>query len=235
VTAALRLGALLLAVSLLAGCGGNSSEDGSAGGLEEWLRRMVLDLEDLPDGLVLGDESLSDNESAAGGSEDRAAQLEDWGRQLGYDVAYLQEAGQTQSVVRGVNVSATLYRTAGGAADSFADAVATAEATDWPANYAGLTEFQQEDVTVGEAAADDVVWLRFSGYETAEGEEGTLVTDDLIFFRIGRERGFLRVLAHAGQTDERGHLQESVSQWLTALIEKVDAALSEGGFDEDEG
>ena len=231
----LALVAALLVALLLVACKGGDKGGDSLSTLEEALKAMVLAEEDLPEGLLVGEATINDNEKASGGSEERAALLEEWGRQLGYDVAYVQGSGQVaEPAVKGINVSASLYRTAAGATASFADAVKSAEETDWAANYAGLSGFMQEEIDGG-GRADEIGWLRFSGFQPADAAEEALVTDDLIYFRIGRERGFLRVLSSSTETTDRGYLHETVEGWLGALLDKVEDALSAGGFDEDEG
>ena len=218
----LRIGALLLTMAMLAACGG---DDGLS--VEEALRRMVLQPEDLPEAFVQADESLTTNEEIAAGDTARKTLLESWGRLLGYEVAY-GPAGEAleDSPVTGINVAANLYRTEEGAGDAFADAVKTAQETDWAANYAGLRDFQQEEIDAG-GPADEIVWLRLSGFQPAAGGPDALVTDDLIFFRDGRERGFLRIQASSTETEDRGHYQSTVEGWLRAMVRNVQDVLPE--------
>ena len=129
--------------------------------------------------------------------------------------------------VQGINVSASLYETEEGAGESFADAVKTAEETDWAANYAGLQEFQQERIKA-EGIADEIVWLRLSGIQPGTSGPDALVTDDLIFFRIGTERGFLLVRASSTETQDRAHLHSTVESWLRTLVQNVKDALPNG-------
>ena len=113
-----------------------SSGDGNAGEspLQKTLRKMVLQPGDVPEGFVSGDEAFITNEDAAESSadpEERKALLESWGRLLGYEIAYEPTTETPGDLpVQGVNVSASLYETAEGAGESFADAVKTAEETD---------------------------------------------------------------------------------------------------------
>jgi len=232
----LLLGAALLAVAVLAACGGDSG-GGVESSLEQALRRMVLQPEDLPNRFVQGDELLTTNQYQASLSADpdaRKDQLENWGRLLGYEVTY-QPTGAAFAVtpVQGINVSSSLYRTEEGAGRSFADAVKEAEERDWGANYAGLTDFQQEEVDAS-GLADEIVWLRLSGFQPVPDGPGPLVTDDLILFRVGRETGFLRVLANSTETEDRQHLRPTVAQWLRALVENVEEVLAEPGFEVEE-
>lgn len=218
----LQLGSVLLAVTALAAACGGGDEGLS---VEQALKRMILQPEDLPQGFVLGEESFSSNEEAAAEDADRKALLDRWGRLLGYEVTYEPGAAAPDgSPVTGINVAANLYRTEKGARDAFADAVKTAEQTDWAANYAGLRKFKQEEIDAG-GPADEIVWLRLSGFQPAADGPDALVTDDLIFFREGRERGFLRVQASAADTKDRGHYQSTVEGWLRALVRNVQDVL----------
>ena len=209
------------------------SGEGDAGEspLQKTLRKMVLQPDDLPAGLVAGDEAFITNDEAAQQSsadpEARQVLLERWGRLLGYEIAYEPAAGTPTGLpLQGVNVSAALFETKEGAGESFADAVKTAEATDWAANYAGLKEFKQERIKA-EGLADEIVWLRLSGIQPGTSGADALVTDDLIFFRIGTERGFLLVRASSAETQYRAHLHSTVESWLQTLVGNVKVALAD--------
>ncbi|KKK83595.1 hypothetical protein LCGC14_2791790, partial [marine sediment metagenome] len=192
---------------------------------------------DLPQGFVKGEGSFISNEDLASLSADpeaRKGMLERWGRLLGYEVTYEPTGAELEeSPVQGINVSASLYATEEGARASFADAVKTAEETDWAANYSGLRDFRQEEVDAG-VLADEIVWLKLSGFQPATGGPDALVTDDLIFFRVGTERGFLRVLASLTGSEDRGHYQSTVERWLRALIQNVEDVLAGPGFEAQE-
>ena len=216
-----------------------SSGDGNGGesSLQKTLRKMVLQPGDVPEGLVSGDDAFITNGDAAADSADpegRKRLLQRWGRLLGYEVAYQPTPGIPGDLpVQGVNISAALFETEEGAGESFADAVKTAEETDWAANYAGLREFQRERISA-EGLADEIVWLRLSGFQPGTSGADALVTDDLIFFRIGTERGFLLVRASSAETHDRAHLYSEVESWLRTLVQNVkdalpDAAAENGG------
>ena len=227
----LLLSAALLAVAVLAACGGDGDSGEVESSLEQALRRMVLQAEDLPRGFVQRDELFTTNEYQASLSADpeaRKGQLENWGRLLGYEVTYQPSgAALEESPVQGMNVSSSLYRTEEGAGEAFfIDAVKGAEERDWAADYAGLRDFQQEEVDAS-GLADEIVWLRFSGFQPVDGAPDPLVTDDLIFFRVGRERGFLRVQTNSTETEDRQYLHPTVEEWLRALIENVEEVLAE--------
>lgn len=228
---------LLLGGAVLAACGGDSGSGGAESSLEQALRRMVLQAEDLPQGFDRQDELLTTNEHQASFSADpeaRKSQLEGWGRLLGYEVTYHPSRGVADELpVQGLNVSASLYRNAEGAAEAFlTDAVKGAQERAWAADYPGLTDFQQEEVDVSDLA-DEIVWLRLSGFQPAATGPEALVTDDLIFFRVGRERGFLRVLASSTRTEDRQQLRSAVKGWLRTLVQNVEEALAEFGLEEE--
>ncbi len=227
----LLLSAALLAVAVLAACGGDGDSGEVESSLEQALRRMVLQAEELPQGFIQRDELFTTNEYQASLSADpeaRKDQLENWGRLLGYEVTY-QPAGAVaqESPVQGINVSSSLYRTEEGAGEAFfIDAVKGAEERDWAGDYAGLRDFQQEGVDAS-GLADEIVWLRVSGFQPVEGVSDPLVTDDFIFFRVGRERGFLRVQTSSTKAEDRQHFRPTVEEWLRALIENVEEVLAE--------
>ncbi len=218
-------------MAVLAACGGDGDSGEVESSLEQALRRMVLQAEDLPQGFVQRDELFTTNEYQASLSADpdaRKGQLESWGRLLGYEVTYQPSgAALEESLVRGINVSSSLYRTEEGAGEAFfIDAVKGAEERDWAADFAGLRDFQQEEVDAS-GLADEIVWLRFSGFQPVDGAPDPLVTDDLIFFRVGRERGFLRVQTNSSESEDRQYLRPAVEEWLRALIENVEEVLAE--------
>jgi len=234
----LLLGVGLLAVAILAACGGDGDGGESERSLGQALRRMVLQAEELPQGFVQRDELTTTNGYQASLSADREArkdQLENWGRLLGYEVTY-QPAGAVaqESPVQGINVSSSLYRTEEGAGEAFfIDAVKGAEERDWAADYAGLRDFQQEEVDAS-GLADEVVWLRVSGFQPVDGGPDPLVTDDFIFFRVGRERGFLRVQTSSIESEDRQVIRPTVEQWLRALVQNVEEVLADPGFEVEE-
>jgi hypothetical protein len=234
VSVLLRLGAVLLGAAVLAACGGNGSGGEIDSSLEEALRAMVLQPEDLPEGLERADESFTSNDDLISASADQEVtreRLERWGRLLGYEVTYQPSAAALgQSPVNGMSVSSSLYANDEGASESFADAVQTSEETDWAANYPGLRDFQQDTVDVG-GLADEIVWLRMSGFQPATSGSDALITDDLIFFRVSRERGFLRVLSSSTETEDRQYYQKTVEGWLQTLVQRVRDVLEEPGFE----
>ncbi len=234
----LLLGAGLLAVAILAACGGDGDGGESDSSLEQALRRMVLQAEELPQGFVQRDELITTNEYQASLSADpeaRKDQLENWGRLLGYEVTY-QPAGAVaqESPVQGINVSSSLYRTEEGAGEAFfIDAVKGAEERDWTADYAGLRDFQQEEIDAS-GLAEEIVWLRFSGFQPVDGGPDPLVIEDFIFFSVGRERGFLRVQTSSIESEDRQLIRPTVEQWLRALVRNVEEVLAEPDFEVEE-
>ncbi len=227
----LLVGAGLLAVAILAACGGDGDGGESERSPGQALQRMVLREEQLPQGFVQTDELFTTNGYQASLSADpeaRTAQLESWGRILGYEVTY-QPAGavEEESPVQGINVSSSLYLTEEGAGDAFfIDVVKGAEERDWAADYAGLRGFQQEEVDAS-GLAEEIVWLRVSGFQPVDGGPDPLVIDDFIFFRVGRERGFLRVQTSSIESEDRQLIRPTVEQWLRVLVLNVEEVLAE--------
>lgn len=191
---------------LLAACNGDGDLDAN-----EQLARMVLGLDDLPEGYVQDDESFSSNEDIALGDEEKLAALMEQGRILGYTVAFGRgDVSADVAPIFGLESSASLYEGAGGAGDSFAGAVEEARATDWEARL-GFGEMETEEVD--SSLADETFWLRITGVvEIGEQQTPVLVVDDQILIRQGRARGFLRVSSALEGSSDRG-----------ALIDEVDA------------
>ena len=113
-----------VAILVLDPFSGGSSGDGNAGesSLQKTLRKMVLQPGDVPEGFVSGDDAFITNDEAAADSvdpEERKGLLESWGRLLGYEVAYQPTSEAPDDLpVQGINVSASLYKTAAGRPDA---------------------------------------------------------------------------------------------------------------------
>jgi len=161
--------------------------------LQDQLRRMVLQAEDLPSGFAVVDEEFSTNQDVADASADpkgQLAQLQQWGRILGYDVTYEPGGAATEgeAIFFSVNSTASIYESPEGASASFADAANGARTTDWPTFFGGAV-----DIVVAEmpapAVADEILWLRISG--KAEAGEQTFA-HDVILLRAGAARGSLQ-------------------------------------------
>ena len=93
-----------------------SSGDGNVGesSLQKTLRKMVLQPGDVPEGLELGEESFLTNEDTASKEPDPEARrqlLDQWGRLLGFEIAYRPAEGEVVDSVRGINASSSLYET----------------------------------------------------------------------------------------------------------------------------
>jgi len=160
---------------------------------------MVLQLEDLPSGVIRAEEFfVTAKESAAdsGDREGRLAMLKEWGYIQGYDVTY--QANPAVVSVTGlilVNCTASLYGSEEGASASFADAMQTARTT-LAAGAGGGEGMEVEDVeeVASPPLTDEMLWLRMTA--TAEAEEGVeaqTFADDIVIFRQGPARAYLRV------------------------------------------
>ncbi len=188
--------------------------------LKEQLQPMVLQLEDLPSGVVLAEERFVTNEESAAGSEDeegRLAMLEEWGRILGYDVTYpANEEVVSQIGLILVNSTASLYASEEGASASFADAVQTARTTDW-ADLFGAAQGVDVEEMANPGWVDEMLWLRITA-KAALGEQAQEETfaNDVVIFRQGPARASLMVgwVMGRGSGDLMEQLAEAQAQRL---------------------
>lgn len=165
--------------------------------VKDQLQRLVLQLEDLPSGVVAAEELFVTNEESAAGSDDpegRLAMLEEWGRILGYDVTYQANPEVMQQVgLLLVNSTASLYDSEEGAIASFADAVQTARTTDWAALFGGAQEVEVEELT-SPGWVDEMLWLRIAAKgEVGEQPQEETLANEVVIFRQGRARAYLSV------------------------------------------
>jgi hypothetical protein len=182
------------------GGGGDGQVTPTPGTTEEQdqLRQMVLQLEDLPSGVILAEDFFVTAEESAADSdnrEERLARLQEWGYILGYDVTY-QANPQVQSEFGLIlaNSTASLYGSEDGAKASFDDAVETARTTDWATLFGGAQNVQSEEMA-SPALTDEMLWLRITAEAAPEvgiGEE--TFANDFILFRHGPARASLMVI-----------------------------------------
>lgn len=225
----LVMGGLLLAAALafVAGTGCGDGGEGEATPTPEGgdqLRQMVLQLEDLPSGVIQAEERFVTNDESASGSEDpegRLAMLEEWGRILGYDVTY-QSNPETMEQVGLILVSSTasLYENEEGASASFADAAQTARTTDWTAYFGGAQEVQMEELA-NPGWVDEMLWLRITAKaEAGEQLQQETFANDLVIFRQGPARASLQVgwVMGRGSGDIMEQLVEAQAQSLKGAL-----------------
>ena len=189
--------AFLLVTAMACGDGTDGEVTPTPPEVEEQLQRMVLQLEDLPSGVILAEERFATNEESAAGSEDREgrlAMLEEWGRILGYDVTYQANPEVMEQVgLILVNSTASLYDSEEGASASFADAVQTARTTDW-ADLFGTAQGVEVEEVAAPGWVDEMLWLRITARAAVgEGTEEQEFANDIAIFRQGRARGSLMV------------------------------------------
>jgi hypothetical protein len=188
--------------------------------VEGQLRQMVLQLEDLPSGVIRVEESFVANEESAAASDDREgrlAMLEEWGRILGYDATYQANPEvMEQAGLMLVNTTASLYSSEEGASASFADAVQTARTTDWAALFGAAQGVEVEEVT-SPGWVDEMLWLRIRAKaEVGEEAEEETLANDVIIFRQGPARASLMVgwVMGRGNGDFMQELAEAQAQRL---------------------
>jgi hypothetical protein len=156
------------------------------------LPTMVLQSDDIPDEMQPLGSSFSTNEQASGGlgSGPTKAQLDEWGRILGYSISFQRTAPTAEANLTGVTTTISVYEAAEGTADSFNDRVALARSADWQASHIDLEEFEQVELSP-DLPVDDLFWLHLTGYQPIGPGERLLVADDQIVFRVGRTWGFI--------------------------------------------
>jgi hypothetical protein len=194
--------------------------------LEDQIRLMVLQPEDVPTGLQVVNSAFSTNEDVAqaGGDADaKLKQLEGWGRQLGFDVTFVPGPDAPSDLhFRGINSATSIYRTAEGASESFADGVETLRAQDMEASYPDLTDIEVQEIEQPDLA-DEVVWLRVTG--VTGDAEGSFLVNDFVVLRKGRVRSFLTTVALVDPTAGRDAFIPEVTDLAKAQIRNIDAAL----------
>jgi hypothetical protein len=192
--------AVLMAFLLVTamGCDGDNGEvtpTPETSEVQDQLRQLVLQLKDLPSGVILAEQFFVTAEQSAaevGNREERLAKLQEWGYILGHDVTY-QANPQVQSEVGLIlaNSTASLYSSEEGASASFADAVETARTTDWADLFGSAEDVEVEEID-SPALTDEMLWLRVSAKAAPEvgiGEE--TFANDFVLFRQGPARASL--------------------------------------------
>jgi len=215
---------LLVAIMACNGGGGEGEATPTpvATEVQDQLKRMVLQLEDLPSGVIRAEEFFTTNEESAAESTDREgrlAMLKKWGRILGYDVTY-QPTPALASVVglMLVNGAASLYSSEEGAKASFADAVQTARTT-LTAGVIGTegTEAAKMEEVTSPPLTDEMMWLRMTAKaDEEEGVEAETFADDIVIFRQGPARAYLRIwwIMDGGRSDFIQQLVEAQARRL---------------------
>lgn len=205
-------------------CGGEGEGEATptpgATEVEDQLRQMVLQLEDLPSGVIRAEEFFVTNKESAAASEDREGRLtmlEEWGRILGYDVTYQANPEVMEQVgLILVNSTASLYDSEEGARASFADAVQTANTTDWAALFGAAQGVEVEEVA-SPGWADEMLWLRITA-KAALGEQPQEETfaNDVVIFRQGPARASLMIgwIMGRGSSDLMEQLTKAQAQRL---------------------
>jgi hypothetical protein len=224
----LALGGLLLLVAslslLAAACGGGDGEETPLPGppeVRDQLKRMTLQPDDVPGGFKLVDEAFSTNEESAASAEDsqgHLANLQRWGRILGYEALYesSESAVSGQTILFSVYSTVSMYESSEGASASFADGVGVARTTDWPVRFVGPELVETVEVPVS-GLADEALWLRI-GEKPEPGEQVSAF--DIIMLRQGPSRGSLQIGTFG--TEES---KQIVEQLARAQADRMRSAL----------
>lgn len=184
---------------------------------------MVLQREEAPQSVQsVGDEFSTNADAISGlGTGPTLEQLETWGRVLGYKIEFAAPEPSDATAVTAVSTSASLYKTSTGASDSLADREDQARRTDWKAAHSEFQDFQQTELNRS-LGADQLLWLRFTGFQELHPGVRNLVVDDQIVFRVDQAWGFLGVVSTAveGVTD-RDVLQPDVEVLVRKQIQHM--------------
>lgn len=216
-------------IAIVAGCNGNGSGGDNGEGQndthEELLTAMVLTPDDLPGTFVQTDENFSTNEQVARGEEDFEAQLANlnrWGRLLGYDVTY-QPENPDQGPFVGLISTVSLYKTADGASQSFANAVRAARERDWAATTTGFRDLQVEEIERPDIA-DEVVWIRISGI-AGDDANPRFPADDRILIREERVRALVRVASMSHSLTQSDEMADEAARLAGIVVERIRSVL----------
>ena len=205
----------MILIPLAAACGGDDDDgNGSTNTgdpFHQVLATMVLQIDDVPQGMQSLGGSFSTNADAASGlgSGPTEAQLDAWGRILGHKNDFQATEPATESAITAISTSVSIYETAQGTSDSFTDRVTSARAVDWATSHSDLTEFEQEEIE-RDLGVDDMLWLHFTGYKEIGAGDRRLISDDQIVFLVDRAWGFVGAVstAAAGVEDRAFMLQQ---------------------------
>jgi hypothetical protein len=205
----------MILIPLATACGGDDDDDNGSTNtgdpFHQVLATMVLQIDDVPQGMQSLGGSFSTNADAASGlgSGPTEAQLDAWGRILGHKNDFQATEPATESAITAISTSVSIYETAQGTSDSFTDRVTSARAVDWATSHSDLTEFEQEEIE-RDLGVDDMLWLHFTGYKEIGAGDRRLISDDQIVFRVDRAWGFVGAVstAAAGVEDRAFMLQQ---------------------------
>lgn len=215
--------ALIAAVALACDGGGDPSPAESP---RQLLERMVLQPQQVAVGLQQAESRFTTNETLAGAStepDQELARLNELGRILGHAVFYTVTA---EGTIAGIQNTVTLFETTSGASESFATAAEEARQTDW-ASLFSLDQLETEEI-VREDLADEVVWIRNSGFQgEGSGPNPLLVVNDDILIRHGLTRGFLRIISTPPDSQARTANVDEAAALVSALVANINNALME--------
>ncbi len=220
---------LVLSAAACGGGGGGSNDartDANNDALVALLQSMALTSSDLPEGLQEAAAITSTNQDMAESAADpdaRLQELEAAGRRMGYeyDLAPLPDAPAGMPI-KGFENHLSIYTTAEGAGESLNDALGESRTRDWTTLYPDLTAVEMKELSLPDGA-DEGGWFRVTGLD----ENGNLVIDDQVAFRVGSVRALLRVVSAFESTD-RNVYADQVSTWGTAMAGRISQMLESG-------
>ena len=214
--------------AIIAGCGGSGGDNGGGqnGNDEVLLPAMVLIPDDLPGAFIQTDENFSTNEQVARGEEDyegQLANLERWGRLLGYDVTYEPADPAKKTIIVAARSTVSIYEHAGGASESLANAAQQSRERDWAPSHFGFQNLQVDEIPKPDLA-DEVVWLRIRG-TSGEGTARKFLADDFVLIREARVRALVRVSSVSDSAAQSDQMIEETARLTGIVVERIRSAL----------
>ena len=197
--------------------------------LEALLKAAALDVDDLPSGFALEEESfLTSEEAAADDPIDPQERLDDfnkWGRLLSYNVSYMKEVGLAALMggTAGIGVEIVIYRDEEGAQASMSSTRERIEDPELAAKI--LADFQDEDYSDAQLSkisfadiGDETLAFQITAQSSAE------LVDKVVFqivgVREGRVIGSVKTVALTAASPI-----EELEGLVRRLHEKIGAAL----------
>jgi hypothetical protein len=222
---------MALAVVLLA-CRSDSSGEPTDDD-RELLQRVMLTLEDMPEGLQAGASTFVTNDEAAtdsGDYEGELANYEEWGRILGYRATYIPGPEASLDLAIGVEADAVLFDDADGALSWFEDRMADAEAQIEAAQDGSSALTDPETVAVdARTVAADAFWVRTSGFDATD--QNSLRVDNQILFRVEEMTAIVRVDVVARGIMDRTFFATEAQNLAQLMVQRMTAEFARQGAD----
>jgi hypothetical protein len=236
---------LVVPVLLLGACGGDDDDDDPAesgspsaaspttGTIEEQLESILLNDDDVPDGLEGSGLAYSTNEQLAGSSEEELQRLNLLGRQLGVDLTFIPTAEIPMDTPGrgGIQNSASVYTNVPGASETFKTRIQAARTNDWAANYADLNDVKAAELQ--RPLGDESVWVRVTGLDECEADvppgepsptiecRPRLTVIDHVLVRAGRNFIYLSAVSDTAAGSIPEVFAGDIQRWVQVVVDRA--------------